>query len=92
MSLLEFGKAQIQLQARKLGIELQSPTISGDGFDIFLLPRQIKPEAGESCSIVGIAFGELRPDLGGFTPLLLLLERERFGSATRLPDCERAAK
>jgi hypothetical protein len=71
---------------------LQGLAVSGYGFYVFLLPRQIKAEAGESCRIVWIAFGKLLPDLGGFTPLLLLLERERFGSATRLPGCERAAK
>ena len=92
MPLLEFGQAQIQLQPRKLGIELQSFTVSRDGFNVFLLARQIKPEAGESCSIVGIALGELLPDLGGFTPLLLLLEREGVRSARHLRQCERAAK
>ena len=92
MSLLEFGKAQIQLQARKPGIELQSLTVSGDSFGIFLLTRQVKAEAGETCSIVGIAFGEVFPDLGGFTPLLLLLEGEGVGRCRRLREGERAAK
>jgi len=92
MSLLEFGKSQIQLQAPKLGIELQSLPVRRDGFRIFLLSRQIKPETGKSYSIVGITLGELLPHLGGLTPLLLLLEREGVGRAGRLRDRERAAK
>src|SRR5207302_4948726 len=92
MSLLEFGQPQIQLQPGKLGIELQGLAVSGDGFYVFLLSCQIKAEAGESCRIVWIAFGELLPDLGGFTPLLLLLEGEGVRSARHLRQCERAAK
>ena len=80
MSLLEFGQPQIQLQAPKLGTELQSLPVSRDGFHILLLSRQIKPEAGKSHSIVEITLGELLPDLGGFAPLLLLLECKSFGS------------
>ena len=84
MSLLEFGKAEIELDTGQLGIEGQGTFVGLGCLSVLLFLRENHAQTGICGSITGIAFSNSAPHRGSFGEFALLLESERIGRARYL--------